>query len=77
MSTQTLAPLDATYTVLLNEQQRQVIFAALKTYISALPGELHARDEFGNSAPNSLEDMFDLEGTAGPLSTTALNSFVL
>lgn len=76
MSTNTV-PNEVTYDICINEQQRRVIHAALRTYISAQPGEQAERDEFGNHVAASLEDMFDLDGTAGALSSTGLNSFVL
>ena len=76
MSTNT-APNDVTYNICINEQQRRVIHAALRTYISAQPGNQAERDEFGNHVAASLEDMFDMHGTTDALSTTGLNSFVL
>lgn len=65
-----------TYTLTIDEQQRRVIHAALRTYISATPNG-GAHDEFGSHVAGSLEDMFDPEGTVGPLSTTGVNGLTL
>ena len=74
MSTQ-LTPDDTTYTLLINEQQRRVIHAALACYISE--GFDTEVNEFGDIVAISLQDMLNPGGPVGPLSTTAINSFVL
>ena len=64
-----------TYTILINERQRHYLHLALSQFIAEDPGE--ELDEYGQDIPTSLEDMLNPNGTVGPLSTTALNSFVI
>lgn len=66
-----------TYDIRINEQQRRVLQEALRTYISAQPGEQAERDEFGTHVAASLEDMLDPDGSTGQLAQDGINSFVL
>jgi hypothetical protein len=64
-----------TYTILIDEQQREVLQNALACYIS--DGFDDEVDSNGCAVARMLKDMLDPTGLAGPLSTTAINSFVL
>lgn len=65
-----------TYTLLIDEQQRSVMHKALQHYIaSGLNVEIDGWYE--NNVAASMCDMLNPDGTTGPLSTTAINSFVM
>lgn len=61
------------YDIRINEQQRYVLQQALKTYMSAVPGEQIIRDENGDHVADLLDDMLDDLVEQGE----GINSFVM
>ena len=59
-----------TYTILIDEQQRNILHKAMQMYIAVERGD--APDEFGCDVPDMLTEML-----AKDLIITGLNSFVL
>jgi hypothetical protein len=58
------------YTILIDEQQRNILHKAMQMYIAIDRGD--APDEFGCDVSDMLTKMLDKD-----LTTTGLNSFVL
>ena len=67
-----------TYAILINEQQRRLLHIILKESAEhIMSGEDTPFNDEEEEEILCLEDLFNPEGSVGPLKTEGLNSFVL